>query len=125
MNNEPLSLAKAKKEGLQMKRLPLDRYLQWGAGSGKSLTLNQMVSILLDVKTTGDWNYALRHVPRRKVMEIGHNILRNDKSSLRFDKKSSRTVKNYPENSKEIKNNFQPDRKMRKSKLLVSSIFNK
>ncbi|XP_044733117.1 mitochondrial ribonuclease P protein 1 homolog [Chrysoperla carnea] len=125
MNNEPLSLAKAKKEGLRMKRLPLDRYLQWGSGSGKSLTLNQMVSILLDVKTTGDWNYALRHVPRRKVMEIGHNILRNDKSSLRFNKNSSRTVKSYPENSKEIKSNFQPDRKMRKSKLLVSSIFNK
>ncbi|GLV44512.1 roswell [Carabus blaptoides fortunei] len=67
INQEPLSLAKAKREGLRMAKLPLDRYLQWGSGSGKSLTINQMVSILLDIKTTGDWDHALRHVPRRKV----------------------------------------------------------
>lgn len=70
VNHEPLSLAKAKREGLKMAKLPLDRYLQWGGGSGKSLTLNQMVSILLDIKTTGDWDYALRHVPRRKVLGL-------------------------------------------------------
>lgn len=52
-----------------MAKLPLDRYLQWGSGSGKSLTLNQVTSILLDVKLTGDWKYALRHVPRRKVVD--------------------------------------------------------
>ncbi|XP_037714528.1 mitochondrial ribonuclease P protein 1 homolog [Drosophila subpulchrella] len=69
MNNEPLSLAKAKRLGLRMARLPLDRYLQWGSGSGKSLTLNQMINIMLDLKKTGDWNAALKHVPRRKVIE--------------------------------------------------------
>lgn len=68
MHNEPLSLAKAKKHGLQMARLPLDRYLQWGAGSGKSLTLNQMTRIMLDLKTSGDWNKSLSHVPRRKLV---------------------------------------------------------
>ena len=67
INNEPLSLAKAKKLGLKMAKLPLDRYLQWGAGSGKSLTLNQMTSIMLDIKSTGNWPLALSHVPRRKV----------------------------------------------------------
>lgn len=67
INNEPLSLAKAKRQGIKMARLPLDQYLQWGGGSGKSLTLNQMTSILLDLKTTGDWNTALSHVPRRKI----------------------------------------------------------
>ncbi|TMW39506.1 hypothetical protein DOY81_015414, partial [Sarcophaga bullata] len=70
VNNEPLSLAKAKRLGLRMARLPLDRYLQWGAGSGKSLTLNQMINILLDLKTTGDWMRSLRHVPRRKVIDL-------------------------------------------------------
>ncbi|ERL90791.1 hypothetical protein D910_08137 [Dendroctonus ponderosae] len=69
LNNEPLSLAKAKREGLQMRKFPLDRYLQWGGGSGKSLTLNQCVRILLDLKESGDWRHALRHVPRRKLTE--------------------------------------------------------
>lgn len=68
VNNEPLSLAKAKREGLRMARLPLDRYLQWGAGSGKSLTLNQMTTILLDLKATGNWDRSLQHVPRRKIV---------------------------------------------------------
>lgn len=68
-NNEPLSLAKAKKQGLRMARLPLDRYLQWGAGSGKSLTLNQMVNIMLEMKKHGDWNEALKYVPRRKLAD--------------------------------------------------------
>ncbi|XP_037805963.1 mitochondrial ribonuclease P protein 1 homolog [Lucilia sericata] len=70
INNEPLSLAKAKRLGLRMARLPLDHYLQWGAGSGKSLTLNQMVNIMLDLKHTSDWMTALRHVPRRKVIDL-------------------------------------------------------
>ncbi|XP_022229111.2 mitochondrial ribonuclease P protein 1 homolog [Drosophila obscura] len=70
MNNEPLSLAKAKRLGLRMARLPLDRYLQWGSGSGKSLTLNQMINIMLDLKKTGNWDSALQHVPRRKVVDM-------------------------------------------------------
>lgn len=71
MNNEPLSLAKAKSQGLRMARLPLDRYLEWGAGSGKSLTINQMISIMLEMKKHGDWRKALRVVPRRKLAD--HN----------------------------------------------------
>lgn len=80
VNNEPLSLAKAKRLGLRMARLPLDRYLQWSAGSGKSLTLNQMISIMLDLKNTGDWNTALQHVPRRKVTD--YTIHPNDRQAL-------------------------------------------
>ncbi|XP_072940880.1 mitochondrial ribonuclease P protein 1 homolog [Epargyreus clarus] len=68
INNEPLSLAKAKRDGLKMGKLPLDRYLEWGPGSKKNLNVNHMISILLDLKATGDWEYALRHVPRRKLM---------------------------------------------------------
>lgn len=61
-------MAKAKEEGIRMTKLPLDRYLSWGAGAGKSLTLNQMILILLDIKKTGDWKYSLRHVPQRKLI---------------------------------------------------------
>ncbi|CAL4058852.1 unnamed protein product, partial [Meganyctiphanes norvegica] len=65
-DSEPLTLAKAKREGLRVQKLPLDRYLHWGMG-GKSLTLNQIINILLDIKESGNWEYALRHVPKRKV----------------------------------------------------------
>ncbi|KAL5286352.1 TRMT10C family protein [Megaselia abdita] len=70
VSNDPLSLAKAKRLGLRMAKLPLDKYLNWGAGSGKSLTLNQMVNILLDLKQTKDWNKALKHVPKRKLVDF-------------------------------------------------------
>lgn len=66
-NDEPLSLAKAKREGLKMEKLPLDRHLLWGAGGSKSLTLNQVIQILLDIRATGSWDKALQHVPRRKL----------------------------------------------------------
>jgi mitochondrial ribonuclease P protein 1 len=65
-NQEPLSLAKAKREGLRMAKLPLDQYFNWHS-SHKSLTIDQMVKIMLDLKHSGDWKYALQHVPRRKV----------------------------------------------------------
>ncbi|XP_020293975.1 mitochondrial ribonuclease P protein 1 homolog [Pseudomyrmex gracilis] len=65
---KPHSLAKAKKEGIRMAKLPLEKYLEWGTGSTKSFTLNQMMSILLDVRHTKDWKKALSsHVPSRKL----------------------------------------------------------
>ncbi|CAH1396336.1 unnamed protein product [Nezara viridula] len=66
VNNDPLSLGKAKALGLRMARLPLDVHLDWGIGT-KSLTLNQVQAILLDIKKYGDWNKALQHVPKRKL----------------------------------------------------------
>lgn len=69
MNNEPHSLAKAKRDGIKMAKLPLDRYLEWAPGSKKNLNINHMVPILLDLRSTGDWEYSLRHIPRRKLME--------------------------------------------------------
>lgn len=68
INNEPLSLAKAKRDGIKMAKLPLDRYLEWAPGSKKNLNINHMVPILLDLRLTGDWEFALRHIPRRKLM---------------------------------------------------------
>ncbi|EZA52426.1 hypothetical protein DMN91_012076 [Ooceraea biroi] len=64
---QPLSLAKAKKEGIRMLKLPVDKYLEWGSGSGKSFTINQMMKIMLDLRHTGDWNLALQNVPSRKL----------------------------------------------------------
>ncbi|XP_056636359.1 mitochondrial ribonuclease P protein 1 homolog isoform X1 [Diorhabda sublineata] len=83
MNQEPLSLAKAKREGLKMAKLPLDRYLHWGAGSGKSLTLNQMIAILLDQKLSENWEFSLRHVPRRKLMETGGSGVSNRNKEIK------------------------------------------
>lgn len=82
-----------------MAKLPLDRYLQWGDGSGKSLTLNQMISILLDIKNTGDWEYALRHVPRRKVLGSSANTFK-----MQINKNFERSGPAYDRNSRS-KNN--------------------
>lgn len=68
-----------------MAKFPLDKYLEWGAGSGKSLTVNQCVSILNDIKTTGDWNYALRHVPKRKLVESKFGMNIEEATRLHFD----------------------------------------
>ncbi|ODM90497.1 Mitochondrial ribonuclease P protein 1 [Orchesella cincta] len=68
----PFSLGKAKKLGLRMRRLPIDKYLMWGLG-GKSLTVNQMGRIMLDIRySRGDWKTAFRHVPMRKLNRDFH-----------------------------------------------------
>ncbi|XP_055387521.1 mitochondrial ribonuclease P protein 1 homolog [Condylostylus longicornis] len=86
VNNDPLSLAKAKRLGIRMARLPLDRYLTWSSGSGKSLTLDQMINIMLDIKTKNDWNNALRHVPRRKIVNDWQQKSREEKVKIRAKK---------------------------------------
>ncbi|XP_038622173.1 tRNA methyltransferase 10 homolog C [Tachyglossus aculeatus] len=60
-----LSFAHAKRMNVATERLPLDRYLNWDAG-GKNLTLDQVTRILMSVKDSGNWEEALRFVPRRK-----------------------------------------------------------
>lgn len=66
-SQKPLSLAKAKREGIKMAKLPLENYLQWGQSASKTLTLNSLINILLEMKTTGDWRKAFSFVPRRKL----------------------------------------------------------
>lgn len=63
---KPHSLAKAKRLGLRTACLPLDRFVRWKA-SHKSLTLDQVTKILLELKVTGDMYRAVQHVPGRKV----------------------------------------------------------
>lgn len=100
INSEPLSLAKAKSLGLRMARLPLDRYLQFGSGSGKSLTLNQMTQILLDWKATKNWDKALIHVPRRKIFNNFSSTLNDSRSDRQ------RTPKQWQKNVEKFKFNF-------------------
>jgi len=66
-NHEPLSMMKAKELGIKMAKLPLERYLDWGTGD-KTLTLDQMMKIMLEWRATNSWDKALKHVPRRKLM---------------------------------------------------------
>ncbi|KFV64697.1 Mitochondrial ribonuclease P protein 1, partial [Dryobates pubescens] len=60
-----VSLARAKRLGLETAALPLEKYLLWSSGA-KNLTLDQMMHILLTLKDTGDWKKALEFVPKRK-----------------------------------------------------------
>jgi hypothetical protein len=46
----------------------LDKYIRFGDGSCKDLTLNQVYNILLDIQIK-DWKTALKHVPFRKSYE--------------------------------------------------------
>ncbi|XP_033477794.2 tRNA methyltransferase 10 homolog C [Epinephelus lanceolatus] len=60
-----LSLANAKRLNLATARLPLDEYLHWEIGA-KTLTLDQMIRIMLTMKDTGKWEEAFKFVPQRK-----------------------------------------------------------
>ncbi|KAF2367332.1 tRNA methyltransferase TRMD/TRM10-type domain [Trinorchestia longiramus] len=69
----PFVHAKIKEQGIKMKKLPYDRYLNWRKGS-KSLPLNQVLGILLEVKRTGNWMQAFeKYVPQSRL--TGHEDL--------------------------------------------------
>ncbi|XP_048202475.1 tRNA methyltransferase 10 homolog C [Perognathus longimembris pacificus] len=90
-----LSLAKAKQLGLATQCLPLDKYLQWDMGT-KNLTLDQMIRILLCLKNTGDWQEALKFVPKRKhsgYMEVSQY------SREFVNRLKKKTFSSYPQNS--------------------------
>ncbi|XP_077418990.1 tRNA methyltransferase 10 homolog C [Vanacampus margaritifer] len=60
-----LSFANAKRLKLATARLPLDEHLCWETGN-KNLTLDQMMRIMISIKETGNWQEALKFVPKRK-----------------------------------------------------------
>jgi mitochondrial ribonuclease P protein 1 len=110
-NNDPISLGKAKKQGLRMAKLPLDQYLNWGAGSGKSLTLNQMISIMLEMKNSGDWNKALSIVPKRKIIDnedLPLPRIFQDKRKYGYDNRNKNRFEseNYNRHSDNERNDF-------------------
>lgn len=76
-----VSLARAKRLGLETAALPLEKYLLWNTGA-KNLTLDQMMQILLTLKDTGDWKAALEFVPKRKYCSfvskpVEHGLKKN------------------------------------------------
>lgn len=108
-----------------MAKLPLDKHLHFGAGSGKSLTLNQVVSILLDVKHTGNWDYALRHVPRRKLTDFSAGSAIGKYDSLSYDRNNLRSRKYWKPKEKfnAETNDFQTDSsRSKRSKFSINKI---
>ncbi|CAL7951626.1 unnamed protein product [Xylocopa violacea] len=75
-NPKPLSFQKANAEKIRMMKFPLSEKLKWGTGSSKNLPLNQVLSILLDLRDTNDWKIAMDHVPKRKLREAREDSMR-------------------------------------------------
>ena len=75
-----------------MAKLPIDDYVLWGTGSAKNLTVEQVIRILLDLKVTNDWKYALKHVPKRKLLENQKHLfdqeLRDKIADIRQNRKA-------------------------------------
>lgn len=76
-----VSLAQAKRLGLETAALPLEKYLLWSSGA-KNLTLDQMMHILLTLKDTGDWKKALEFVPKRKYAGFVNKPVHELKTAL-------------------------------------------
>lgn len=60
-----------------MAKFPIEKYLDWGSSSFKTLTLDQSLKIMLDLRHTGDWKKALKHVPIRKLRSFKEDELRH------------------------------------------------
>ncbi|NWT55119.1 TM10C methyltransferase, partial [Erythrocercus mccallii] len=76
-----VSLARAKRLGLETAALPLEKYLLWSSGA-KNLTLDQMMHILLTLKDTADWKKALEFVPKRKYCGFVNKPVKELKKTL-------------------------------------------
>lgn len=82
-----VTLMAAKSYNIRHARFPLEK-IQFTEPNLKSLTINQVHSILSDLNLTGDWIQALNHVPHRKLLEA-QTRRKNYKlamSNLRFQK---------------------------------------
>ncbi|XP_012233539.1 mitochondrial ribonuclease P protein 1 homolog [Linepithema humile] len=100
-NPQPFSLAKAKRYGIRMAKLPLEKHLAWGTSSNKNLTIDQMTTILLDLKHTRNWEKALKqNVPCRKLKEARENALQ-----MKVNKFSRFQAQNFQ--SQNIESNIQ------------------
>ncbi|XP_030814482.1 tRNA methyltransferase 10 homolog C [Camarhynchus parvulus] len=104
-----VSLARAKRLGLETAALPLDKYLLWNTGA-KNLTLDQMMHILLTLKDTADWKKALEFVPKRKYCDFVNKPVKELKKTLDListlklgkgrEKVEKQFAKNYPKRYK-------------------------
>lgn len=71
----PISMAKANREGIRKAQFPINKYLNWKSGTN-SLTIDQVVNVLLTMHKTMDWRKALEHVPTRKILRQNERIPR-------------------------------------------------
>lgn len=104
-----LSLARAKRLGLETAALPLEKYLLWSTGA-KNLTLDQMMRILLTLKDTADWKKALEFVPKRKYCGFVNRPVKELKKTLDlintlklgkgWEEVEKQFAKNYPKKYK-------------------------
>ncbi|NXE12020.1 TM10C methyltransferase, partial [Lophotis ruficrista] len=98
-----VSLARAKRLGLETAALPLEKYLLWNTGA-KNLTLDQMMHILLTLKDTGDWKAALEFVPKRKycgfISKPVHELKKtlNLMNTLQLGKRQDEVRKQFAKN---------------------------
>merc|ERR1719259_154986 len=61
------SVQRAEEAGVAVRRLPLDRHVQWARGT-KSLSVHHVFGILLDYAHHGCWERAIRrHVPAQRI----------------------------------------------------------
>lgn len=65
-DRKPLTLAKAKQYNIRTARLPLESFRTCRVN--QTLTLDQMMQVMLEIKYSGDWNQALRYVAKRKFV---------------------------------------------------------
>ncbi|OWF35792.1 mitochondrial ribonuclease P protein 1 homolog [Mizuhopecten yessoensis] len=79
LETKPLTKSKAQKQGLKHMSFPIRRYL--GNIKSRILTLDQVANVLHDLKDTGDWMTALKHVPKR------FRQTENNSSSMKKKKK--------------------------------------
>lgn len=90
---KPLTYRKAAKLGIRARSLPLDTYLAWQGGS-KSLCVNHVTGILLEVMANGgDWRKAfIKHIPARKIKPLEIVIEEEERrlAKIKHKKKMSR-----------------------------------
>lgn len=63
----PYTLSKAKKYDLRTARLPLESFRT--CRINKTLTLDQVMQVMLEIRFSGDWNEAFRYVAPRKFYQ--------------------------------------------------------
>ncbi|XP_050030696.1 mitochondrial ribonuclease P protein 1 homolog [Dermacentor andersoni] len=96
----PYSVARAKRQGISFARLPLDEYLQWGQSSSKTLALNHITRILLDMKATKDWNEAFKAIPSRKL-KTAEQLKAEQQFRVAKEHKKERVLKKFNLNNKQ------------------------
>lgn len=80
------SLAKAKKEGIEMAKLPLDKFAKWQRGN-KQMTINGQLKMLLDANFHGDWRRAIiDNVPLRKIKPLAPGEIESDRFGAKIHK---------------------------------------